>query len=784
MFDNSPTFSSRIIDHLVRDAMPLGHVYWDTKGNGIDCCPNVVKFFGLDTPQEVFDNWTRLSPQYQPNGHLSETYFGELIALADVSGKIVFEWQHQTIHGEHVLVEVTCVRHRFNGNEMIISSVRDLRDTIQCRSGANMKVSWLASVLRSCPICFALLSGDQFVFVTPFMNNFLGAEVGDSFISFITDPEIAEILSDPQEDEIISWIPVTLRSRHGDFKEMLAYVLLFDEYEGDSERIVWLIDVTQSRKLERELKNARDLAEANTKAKSDFLAAMSHEIRTPMNAITGLTHLVLQTALTEQQTEYIEIVQQSAHILLRLINDILDFSKIEAGRLTLEYQEFSIESIISDISAVLHESVQNKGLELQIIMADELPVTVMGDSVRLHQVISNLLTNAIKFTERGTVRLTADVAESDALSTVIRFSVMDTGIGMTPIQVNGLFKPFSQASASTARQFGGTGLGLAIAKQIVELMHGEITCQSEAGQGTTFVFTARFGIPLEGEIVDIEEANAIRTDVLLVGDCPQTLLAMRHYVELLNAKVYQIGADILEFKDFFDCGRIKEIDLIIFDFASLRTDFVPFYRMLSAERAVHSPVCMVTEHPELGSVLDELGVKDSVLTLAKPIVASDLFNAVTKVVADKEEARRKKKKSDRLGMLHDSRADIPDSIRGAKILLVEDNKINQMVGRELLKVEGFGTTVADNGRIAVEMVQQHEFDLVLMDIQMPEMDGFEATRIIRSDKRFANLPILAMTANAMANDRELSLAAGMNDHISKPIDPKLLYRALVKWIRK
>ena len=764
--------------------MPLGHIYWDTKGNGIDCCPNVVRFFGLNTPQEVFENWDRLSPPYQPNGHLSETYFRELMALADVSGKIVFEWQHQTIHGDQVLVEVMCVRHCFNGNETIISSIRDLRDTIQCRSGASMKVSWLASVLRSCPICFALLSGDQFAFVTPFMSNFLGAEVGDSFISFITDPVIAEMLSDPQEDEIISWIPVTIRTRYGDFKEMLAYMLYFDDSEGDSERIVWLIDVTQSRKLERELKTAKDLAEANTKAKSDFLAAMSHEIRTPMNAITGLTHLALRTALTEQQTEYIETVQQSAHILLRLINDILDFSKIEAGRLTLEYQEFSIESIISDISAVLHESVQNKGLDLQIIIANDLPVTVMGDSVRLHQVILNLLTNSIKFTEQGAVRLTVEVAETDALSTVVRFSVMDTGIGMTPLQVNGLFKPFSQASVSTTRRFGGTGLGLAISKQIVELMHGEITCHSAAGEGTTFVFTARFGVPLEGEIVDIEEENEIRTDVLLVGDCPQNQMTMRHYIELLNAKVYQIGAELSELKEMFDTGTIKEIDLIIFDFADVKKCFVPLHTALSNERLTPSPICVITEHPELDSVLNELNIKHSVFTIPKPIVASDLFNAVTKVVAEKEAARQKKKKSDKLATLHDSKTNIPDSIRGAKILLAEDNKINQMVARELLKVEGFEVTVADNGRIAVEMLQHHEFDLVLMDIQMPEMDGFEATRLIRSDKRFADLPILAMTANAMANDRELSLAAGMNDHISKPIDPKILYRALVKWIRK
>ena len=783
MSDNFHTFPTKIIDQLVRDTVPLGYIYWDTKGNGLDCCPKVANLFGLNTPKEVFDNWDRLSPQYQPNGHLSAVYFEELISLADVSGKIACEWQHQTIYGEPIPVEVTCVRHRFNGNDVIIAALRDLRKPMQFYEGADIKVSWLASVLRSCPICFALLSGDQFAFITPFMSNFLGVEVGDSFSTLITDPVVAEMMLDPRGDEIISWIPVTIRTRYGELKEMLAHMLYFDEADGVSEKIVWLVDVTQSRRLERELKSAKELAEANTKAKSEFLASMSHEIRTPMNAITGLTHLLLRSELSEQQTEYIETVQQSAQILLRLINDILDFSKIEAGRLTLEYREFSIEPIISDISAVLGESIRRKNLELQVEVDNNLPPTVMGDSIRLHQVIMNLMTNAVKFTEEGTIRLNVEVMESDVLSAIVRFSVTDTGIGMTPIQVNGLFKPFSQASASTTRRFGGTGLGLAIAKQIVELMYGEISCRSELGKGTTFTFTARLGIPLEDEIIAVDESTEIRTDALLIGDCPQDQITVRHYIELLKAKVYQIGAELPEFKDILDTGKIKNIDFIIFDFSNLRRDFPAFYATMQEYNLDPLPVCVATEHPELESVLEELGIKDSVLTIGKPIVASDLFNVMAKVATHKEELRRKKQAASKQKLPHVGKEDIPDAIRGAKILLAEDNKINQVVAKELLRIEGFEVTVAENGRIAVELLQKQKFDLVLMDIQMPEMDGFEATRIIRSSERFKDLPILAMTANAMLGDRESTLKAGMNDHIAKPIDPKGLYRALVKWIR-
>jgi signal transduction histidine kinase/DNA-binding response OmpR family regulator len=780
----SPPFSSAIIDQIVKDTMPLGYIIWDADGSGLACSPSVVELFGLKTPQEVFDNWENLSPPIQPSGHCSGIW-KEIISLADINERIVFEWQHQTADGKPLPIEVVCLRHDLNGEEIFIAYLHDLRDLKRVQKDLDTGHPRLTSILRSCPICFAVLLEDQFTFVTPFMSNFLDVKVGDSFSTLIGDQSVAEkLIGEIQDNEIVSWIPVTIRTKYGEDKEMLAYTLPF-EGRGTAEIIVWLIDVTQSRRLENELKAAKELAESATKAKSEFLANMSHEIRTPMNAIIGLTHLVLQTRLEEQQIEYIETVQQSAHILLRLINDILDFSKIEAGRMILEYREFSIGSIISEISAVISIPIQKKNLEFKVDVDENLPPSIMGDSVRLHQVILNLLTNAVKFTEKGTVRLKVEVVESDMLSLVVRFSVTDSGIGLTPIQIKGLFQPFSQASASTTRKFGGTGLGLAISRQIVKLMHGEISCSSEPGQGATFTFTARFGVPLEGEVITVDETTEIRTDALLIGDNHRDLTTVQHYIELLRSKTYVIGAEPAKFKEFLEAGKMAEVDFIVFDYLDPRNNFVPLFKMMQEKCLDPMPVCILSAHPELESVLNELGIEDSVLIIEKPVVAGDLFNIVAKVSDIKKELRQQKKTLDsQISSRNTQGVDIPKSIRGARILLAEDNKINQMVATGLLKVEGFETTVADNGKIALELLKKQPFDLILMDVQMPEMDGYEATRAIRADERFKHIPILAMTANAMTGDREASLEAGMNDHIAKPIDPKLLYSALVRWIRK
>ncbi|MCP3951770.1 MAG: response regulator [Desulfobacterales bacterium] len=590
--------------------------------------------------------------------------------------------------------------------------------------------------------------------------------------NFHTPDRRAELLRQLEADGEVSDFESRISLADGSKRDISLSARIFKEGDFIEGMIV---DVTPQKRVEKALKESMEAAEAANVAKSEFLANMSHEIRTPMNGIIGMCDLVMETDLDPKQKEYLEIIHASGKSLLELINDILDLSKIEAGKLELENIPFSLRQVVEDVSDIFLNKITAKNLELTLDVPVDIPETLVADPLRVRQVLINLLSNAIKFTEKGSICISVGQATSGPDLVNLTFQVRDSGIGI-PADIKGnLFDSFTQADGTVTRKYGGSGLGLAICKRIVNMMAGRIWVESEVGLGSSFFFSAPFQIDrsesgkhraMPAELRDIH--------VLLIENNPYTLKATTQSLEGFGFKVdfYQNAEEALTFLSHHN--QDTPYDLIITDIDLPGMDGLQAFENFKAIAGINLPPVLLTHSPlmpkEKKSTARRLGINHFI---SKPIKQSPLLNIIMDI----------------FGYEIDGVAPRPDETEymddfvNISILLVEDNPINQRVATEMLVRVGIQVDTADNGLSAISFIKNKDYDAVLMDVQMPEMGGIEATRIVRNELNMQELPIIALTAHTMAGDRDRCLDAGMNDYLPKPIDRGALFATLKRNIK-
>ncbi len=662
--------------------------------------------------------------------------------------------------------------------QKVDAATEDLRRNMQAMAASEAR---LRHILDSSPLGIAVSVEGVARMANPAMKTMLNVAVGDFIPKLYVDPAVRDSIQQRLQTEgSVHSLELQMFNPAGEVRDFLSTFMQTD-HAGEQAVLGWLLDITDMKAAEQLARAARDAAEEATRAKSDFLANMSHEIRTPMNAIIGLSGLALKNDMPPRIQDYLRKIRQSGEHLLGIINDILDFSKVESGKLEIEAIAFDLDAVIDNVVNLMSKSVEDKDLELLCSVAAAVPKTLIGDPLRIGQVLINYTNNAVKFTKQGEVQLSINVLERSDTDILLYFAVTDSGIGLSAEQIGRLFGSFVQADTSTTRNYGGTGLGLAVSKRLAEAMGGEVGVESVLGQGSTFWFTARLGLAPQERTAQLPRIDLQGSPVLVVDDNETSALILSEMLANMGFPVHhassgQAALTLLEQADQSDAPYA----FVMMDWLMPGMDGLETVRALQALPLRTMPaVLMVTAHrrQDLIKAAERLGIEH---VLAKPLSHSLLFNTMMQMLGqsadpDLPQAYRSQPTSLETAL---------QALGGARILLVEDNEINQQVACEILRDAGFVVDVAENGQIAVQSVEARAaegqaYDLVLMDMQMPVMDGVTAARLIRENHGADRLPIVAMTANAMQADRDRCRDAGMNGFVPKPINQDELWRALL-----
>lgn len=689
--------------------------------------------------------------------------------------------QDKDIHGK--VIGYTSIRHDVTAQVALQELSEKLESLIEIRTQElAVRNEELKAIFESTSVGIALLKDRIILQCNQRMDEIFGYSTGEQLLEktdiwYETSPDIEGIYARIWAGTIATWDQELIRKDKSLFWGRISAKAI--DAKEESKGVVAVIeDISHEKRALEEMYKAKLLAEEATRMKSDFLANMSHEIRTPMNAIIGMAHLALQTNLTQKQRNYLSKINGASRNLLGIINDILDFSKIEAGKMSFEEIDFYLEDVMDHLSDLSSMKAQEKGLELLFDVATNIPTALRGDPLRLGQVLVNLVNNAIKFTEFGEVKVSIHILQMHNNTIKLRFEVSDTGIGISKDHQEKLFQAFSQADESTTRRYGGSGLGLAISKHLVEAMQGTIGVESTMGKGSNFFFDATFILQEHQKQIVFNDEDIKNLRILVVDDNKSSR-------EILENILRSFNFDVQSVPDGYEAIRIlKEayenknpFGLVLMDWMMPEMDGIATIKQMREESGLAQTVAfiMITAYSrdELKTHLESIKI-DGILL--KPISPSTLLNTILDILG--KEIVIHSRKEDKKILYKEAL----ESLQGASILLVEDNIVNQEMAVEILEDAGLRVSIANNGFEALAKLREETFDGILMDCQMPIMDGFEATIAIRQDKKFASLPILAMTANAMAGDKERCFVSGMNDHISKPIDISQLFLTMAKWI--